>query len=171
MERLIAMSDSHGRTDNLHAAIELALGRGKIDRFVFLGDGLRDLDEVKPMLMKTNSAMCFFAVRGNNDMAVLSPGTEEFFFGKLKVMACHGHAYHVKFGQERICYAARERGASVLLYGHTHRSQLKEAYGVTMVNPGAICERSAGRSAFAEMVMEKDGRFRAALIGWDGAAL
>ena len=171
MERLVAMSDSHGRTGNLRVAIELALGRGKIHTFVFLGDGLRDLDEVRPLLTEANPAMRLVAVRGNNDVGSFLPDTEEFFFGAHRVMACHGHAYNVKFGQERICYAASARDASILLYGHTHRSQLTEACGVTMVNPGAVCDNDAGKAAFAEMVLGEDGRLRAELVGWDGEAL
>ena len=49
----------------------------------------------------------------------------------------HGHRYHVKFGYQRLEYAAREVGAQVVLFGHTHVPYCEQYDGLWLLNPGA----------------------------------
>ncbi len=171
MKRLIAVSDSHGMTSNLRDAVGIAMRCGPIDAFVFLGDGVQDFEKIRPVLLKCNPAMRLVGVRGNNDFASSLPAMEAFVFGGRNIIATHGHHYQVKYGLERLCYAAREREAEVALFGHTHQSLIEEACGVLLVNPGAVCEGGMRRPAYAELAVDEQGRLKANLIGWAGVAM
>lgn len=166
--RLVVVSDSHGAVSYLRNIVNLAMSRGKIDMFVFLGDGIADALTIRPSLLARNPQMQWIAVRGNNDPALSAP--EEAFFqvnGK-GVLACHGHQYRVKWGQEKLLYTAREKGASLALYGHTHHSRLEEAYGVLLVNPGAVCEAFVGRPVLADITITDEEEIRVAFLSLQG---
>lgn len=167
MKRVIALSDSHGDTANLRDAVLLARRLGAIDALVFLGDGLSDFEEIQPFLGTVCPEAALYAVRGNNDWRFSAPNGLAFNANGVKFYACHGHEWHVKYGMDRLCYAAREHGAAVALYGHTHRSHLETAYGVTLINPGAVCERTAKKAACAEICVGEDGTLRTDLLRWE----
>ncbi|MEG1776037.1 MAG: YfcE family phosphodiesterase [Clostridia bacterium] len=166
MKRVIALSDSHGFEAYLRDASTLALMAGAVDAWVFLGDGLEDFEAIKPSLRVANPQALFYAVRGNNDWSVAAPAEALFSVNGVAFYACHGHAWHVKYGLERLCYAAREREAKVAFYGHTHYSHLETEYGVYLINPGAVCERRSGHIAYAEVCVADDGGIRADLARW-----
>ncbi|MEA5016904.1 MAG: YfcE family phosphodiesterase [Candidatus Limiplasma sp.] len=167
-QRLVAVSDSHGAVSALRNAATLAMDRGPIDAFVFLGDGMGDAQAVRPMLLARNPRMEYIAVRGNNDPIQSAPQEAFFSVNGLGIMATHGHLYRVKWGLTKLHYAARERGAAIALYGHTHRSHLEEAHGVLLVNPGAVCEGFTGRPVLADIVVQDDGSFQVKLVSEDG---
>ena len=64
----------------------------------------------------------FLAVRGNCDFGSDLPLTGEFTAQGVKIFYTHGHYYGVKSGLYTLACAARERGAQVALYGHTHNA-------------------------------------------------
>ncbi len=119
--KLLVFSDVHGRADRAKAAI---LRHQDADAVLFLGDGLREVEEMsfdRPNLTP-------ISVRGNCDCFSLygavssdAPTERMLAFGELKILMMHGYTPHdVKYGADAaIAYAAR-RGADVLLYGHTH---------------------------------------------------
>lgn len=166
MKRIIAVSDSHGDLAHLQNAVSLAAEKGVIDVFVFLGDGMADFEAMKPALLAHNPQMQLVTVCGNNDVGSHAPTLAEFTVCGRKLLATHGHLHHVKAGPRRLCYAARERGAAIALYGHTHASRLEEAYGVLLINPGAVCNSLRRNPAFAEITIEEDGAIKADLIPW-----
>ncbi len=164
--RVIALSDSHGCRDDLRDTALLALESGPVDACVFLGDGLRDYEAIKPMLRAANPRALLYGVRGNNDFSADEPYTQVFTVGGCRFFATHGQAYGVKYGMERLCFAAREERALVAFYGHTHVPMLESQYGVWFVNPGAVCDRRAGRPAYAQVTVNALGAPKAELIRW-----
>jgi predicted phosphodiesterase len=68
---------------------------------------------------------------------------------------------------DKLWYAAREREAAVALYGHTHCETVEVVHGIQMINPGAVCERSQRRSAYAELLVEESGSVQARLVKWE----
>lgn len=160
--RYIAVSDSHGDRETLKQCIAQALQSGTMDGLLFLGDGIGDLDAVRPMIGAGNAKAKIIAVRGNNDFCCGdAPTTAETSMDGHRLFLCHGHAYRVKWGLESLCYAAREREAEVALFGHTHCSHLETVYGVTMLNPGAVDSRNP--FAYAELI-SADQKLRINLI-------
>ncbi len=164
-KRVIVVSDSHGNADSLRDAFAQAFRHGNIDAAVFLGDGMHDFDDVKQELYR-RGVVCY-AVRGNNDWATAEPVEAVFTVNGVCFFACHGHTRQVKYGLDRLWYAARERGAKVALYGHTHRERLDNEDGLTLLNPGAVCERSKLRSAYAEVTVEDNSCVTAKHVKWE----
>ena len=116
MGKILVFSDSHGRSDRVREVVQR--GRGA-DMILFLGDGMRDLSLLDP---EQAARLC--AVRGNCDTfsAFSDDAPEERFLilGEYPILMMHGHTHGVKAGTERAVAYAAVRGASLLLYGHTH---------------------------------------------------
>ena len=145
--------------------MDQAVRHGKVDAVVFLGDGMSDFESLQPWLLARGTV--FYAVKGNNDWSSNEMTEIVFTVNGVRFFACHGHTRYVKYGTDRLWYAAREREAKVVLYGHTHYEKVEDAYGVTMINPGAVCERSKRRSAYAEVMVEDNGFVQTSLVKWE----
>ena len=145
MEFLI-FSDAHGRNSGIRAA--LARQPRQPDGVIFLGDGLRQLDRA----MFTPTPL--FCVRGNCDFAVSqwedAPEEQLLHFEGHTLLLTHGARYGVKSGTGLLETAATQKGADVVLFGHTHEPYLHtvaagERVGertlsrpMTLFNPGSI---------------------------------
>ena len=55
----------------------------------------------------------------------------------LRILMLHGHTRHVKSSPMAAVYAAREYGADVLLFGHTHVPLVDYDGALWVMNPGA----------------------------------
>ena len=56
----------------------------------------------------------------------------------------HGHNEHVKLGTGGLLREARQHGARIALYGHTHKADChQEADGLWVLNPGS-CGHAGG---------------------------
>ena len=116
---LCILSDSHGRPD----AITEVIRRVRPDGVLFAGDGLRDLTH-------TDLPCPLWAVQGNCDWMTLPlliggslciPSEEEILVWEgLRILLCHGHRLGVKSGLAIAVAHAAQRGADVLVFGHTH---------------------------------------------------
>ena len=62
----------------------------------------------------------------------------EFTAQGVKIFYTHGHYYGVKSGLYTFACAARERGAQVALYGHTHNALEDYDDGLYLLNPGSL---------------------------------
>ncbi len=164
--RVIAVSDSHGCRGLLRDAVMQAIAGGKVDVFVHCGDGVRDVEAVAPILCDHNPDIRIYAVRGNCDVGAFDyPAAELFEVGGVRMMAAHGDLYHVKSGTYALCDKARDLGAQVAFFGHTHKPLLQRAAGTYLINPGALAQQG-GIYAYAQVLVHTDGRFTADLYRW-----
>ncbi len=116
---LLILSDSHGRTD----AVEAAIRRTRPAGILFAGDGLRDLAHM-------DIDCPLWAVRGNCDWIttplviggnLCEPPEEDLLVWEgVRILLCHGHRYGVKSGLTVAAAHAAARGADALVFGHTH---------------------------------------------------
>ena len=148
---LLIVSDTHGRTDRLIRLFEM---HKNVDALIFLGDGLSDLDRAKVK----NYGFTVFAVRGNCDalggslLTICAKEEMTFNFEGVNFFALHGHTRQVKSSLTNAIYAADEKGADVLLFGHTHEPLLTyvgaEEYNLSkpmyLFNPGSLASYSYG---------------------------
>ncbi len=150
--KVLIVSDTHGRHGNLRKAVEES---GEFDVLIHLGDvegGEAYIDAV---------ADCEkHVIRGNNDFYSNLPKEEVFFLNGKKVFITHGHNYYVAFGTEQVERAGRERGADVVMFGHTHRPHLEVRDDVVVLNPGSLSyPRQEGRqSSYMIMEIDDDGK-------------
>ena len=77
-----------------------------------------------------------------------------------RIFLAHGHRYGVHGGTWRIVEAAKELGADIAVYGHTHVPDYGKEEGVLVINPGSIAKpRQQGwRKTYAVMTIDdRDG--------------
>lgn len=101
---------------------------------IHLGDGEEDLLRVQAEF----PAKYFLQVRGNNDWGSMLALTGESIVNSVKIFYTHGHVFNVKLGEERLIRAAKDKGAKLVLYGHTHTPEIRYEDGLYIFNPGAL---------------------------------
>lgn len=146
--KLLIFSDSHGNVANMEDAVRMECP----DRILHLGDIVRDaqsLQEKFPDIPLTY-------VPGNCDGRRPDlPEERVFTLEGCKLLMTHGHIYHVKMGTWAAIRAAREAGANLLCFGHTHEAVCEFQQGLWVVNPGSI--GSLARSTYAVAILDDGG--------------
>lgn len=154
-ETIVIFSDVHGRADRVR---ELVSRHRDATTFLFLGDGLRDVDE---SLFSARGA-ALVSVRGNCDAFSLgSPEETMLDLGNIRLLLMHGHRLSVKSGLDRALAYASARGADVLLFGHTHLPEERYfsegtefsdgtclAHPMWAFNPGSLGEPRGGKPSY-----------------------
>ena len=136
--RILVLSDSHGDISSLR----IALRTNPADAIIFLGDGLRDWEETIPANTRSKTA----AVRGNCDLYIADfypLKTLEVFDG-VCCYCTHGHMEGVKFGLDTLKQCARNDGATIAIFGHTHTPHSEYDDGLYLLNPGSVQQNSCG---------------------------
>lgn len=148
--KILIVSDTHKSHRNLEKVLE---ENKDIDMLIHLGDVEGAEDYIEAL------AGCpVHIVSGNNDFFSDLPGEEEFMIGAYHIFITHGHYYGVVMGEDRLAREARERGADIVMYGHTHRPSLRKEDGLVVLNPGSIAyPRQMGRKA-SYILMQLDGK-------------
>ncbi len=127
MKTLLVLSDTHG---NLESVSKLVTIMKESDFVIHLGDNCRDVEPFQREI----TGECFY-VKGNCD----GGGGETFFqVESLKILVCHGHEYGVKSSLTRLYLHAKELGANVVFYGHTHIAKIEDYNGISFINPGSM---------------------------------
>lgn len=128
--RLLVVSDAHGKGMRINKVIE---NIGEIDYILYGGDNIRDLANLK---VKAETKL--IAVKGNCDYGVDCPEEEIIDLENHRIFLTHGHKYRVKLGLDRLYYKAKEVGADIVVFGHTHCRLAIEEDGVLFFNPGSV---------------------------------
>ena len=81
--------------------------------------------------------------------------------GGVRILMMHGHTRHVKSGPMAAMYAARECGADILLFGHTHQPLVDRSGDLWVMNPG--CIGPSPRRTYGVITLE-DGRVDCAAL-------
>ena len=128
------VSDSHGDTDSLRALVNKM---GRLDALCFLGDVSDDARELETWLEQRGRRTAFYAVKGNNDFAGFEPEEMTITLAGHRILMVHGHRQGVKQGLLRLSLYARQKGADIVLFGHTHMVHVERDGDLLLVNPGA----------------------------------
>lgn len=137
MKTFTVVSDSHG---NRAALEELFPIFSESDYIIHLGDTSSDGQYIKksfPDKTYVINGNCDFMRTGQDEAVIEVEG--------VKIFACHGDRYGVKYGYDRLAYRAEESGCQVALFGHTHSATEININGVTLFNPGTL-SRYGGKS-------------------------
>ena len=130
---VLVVSDSHGKVDKLIQAVE-QVHPGYV---LHLGDCQRDLEKLRqafPMLPMEG-------VPGNCDYGSCDQPERLLEMGGVRIFMLHGHTRNVKSSPMSALYAAKEYGAQVLLFGHTHVPLVDNDGTLLTLNPGAAGDR------------------------------
>lgn len=153
-EKILIVSDSHGANDNLRRVVKNMAGT--MSRMIFLGDAV-----CSPEVIVGIAGCPVDFVRGNCDSSLSGiPISKLIEIGEHKVLITHGHQYGVNMGTDTLRQAARENGADIAMFGHTHRPLIDTSSDVTLLNPGSVSQpRQEGREkTYLVMNIEEDGR-------------
>ncbi len=141
MKTIVAFSDLHYST--LPQKIKSVANEA--DYVFFLGDGCMALGD---LLFHKG----LVAVKGNCD-DVSFPREQVVKIESVKVLATHGDLYGVKSDMLPLSLKAKEVGATLCLYGHTHYAMIEEVDGTTFINPGAIHWPMRGTASYVYIVV------------------
>jgi len=141
--KILVVSDSHGNT--VHVLEAIALETPKL--ILHLGDHDRDCHDVEFHYPD----IPLRSVRGNCDVASAGLDIDEFVHNEKRFLMTHGHLFSVKTGKNRLMHFATDRGANVLLFGHTHIQFNSVVDNVLVVNPGSIGAKSKN---YATLIIE-----------------
>lgn len=146
--KLLIFSDSHGNVANMEDMVRLE----HPDRILHLGDLVHDAQALQE---KFPDIPVLF-VPGNCDGRRPDlPDQRIFTLEGCKLLMTHGHIYHVKMGAGAAVRAARQAGADLLFFGHTHEAFCEFQQGLWVVNPGSI--GSLAKPTYAVAILEGDG--------------
>lgn len=147
MKKLLIASDSHGNFDALLRVVEAEPGATDL---IFLGDGLSDIYTV----IDEHPELRVYLVRGNCDFSQSEPAEGLSAFDHQLFFYCHGDGYQVKCTLAGLKYAARQRGADVVLFGHTHSPYYEYTDGLYVFNPGSVSRPRIGRPTYGLVIIE-----------------
>lgn len=128
--KVLIVSDTHGRDDNLLLAIQKV---SPIDLLVHLGDFNGGEESIK------KAALCPTEfVSGNNDFFNGYPKEKIIDIGRYRVMLTHGHRQGVNSSTHTIREAASRNDVDIVMFGHTHVPMIDLKEDIWLVNPGSI---------------------------------
>lgn len=133
--RVLVVSDSHGNVDNMVRAVEQV----QPDYVLHLGDCQRDMEALR----REFPGLAMEGVPGNCDWGSYDQKERLIELGGVRILMLHGHTRNVKSSPMAAMYAAKEWGAQVLLFGHTHRPMVDNDGTLLTLNPGAAGDRDA----------------------------
>lgn len=149
--RILVISDTHKK---LNHVIDLLSGDHRFDHIIHLGDLVSDARDIESVF-----ELPVTCVRGNCDYYELEARAEEVLeIGGIRIMACHGHLYHVKASLHGLRKAIDERDMDVVLYGHTHKSKIEYHGDGIIMNPGSIGLPRDGAPSFGVIHIESTGK-------------
>lgn len=152
MLRILIMSDSHGRNENVELAIaQVREEIGEFQMLIHLGD-VGDARELESL-----AGVPCYIVRGNTDYDAKLLNANVIEAGGHRIFATHGHLYQVDMRLDLLRFAALENDCDIAMYGHTHMPYLEEdPDDVTILNPGSISKPRQADHRYTYMVMEID---------------
>ncbi len=156
--RILVFSDSHGNTACMDKAINTI---GSFDAIIHLGD----INADARYLERTYGQYPVYAVQGNNDFSFSFPNERTIELEGVKIYMCHGHTRGVRRGTDALRAAAKERGCSVALYGHTHVPKNITEDGILIFNPGS-CRLPGNYSPSFGVLEIENGKCAAVVVDW-----
>ncbi len=131
--KILVMSDSHGNLKNVQKIVDKYGINTQI--IVHCGDAPGEETTWLTEYCTNATVVC---VRGNCDF--MSCGRREIETINIEnknIMVTHGHLFQAKYGLTNLSYAAQERGADIVFFGHTHIPTDETIGNVRLINPGS----------------------------------
>ena len=148
MKKCIVLSDTHGSMKGIEKLMPLF---AENDYIIHLGDGAGDLRAVSSAYPEK-----VYQCKGNCDFVSVYPNEGVLEIEQVRILYCHGHEYGVKTLLGVLANEAKSKGCDVALYGHTHRADICELDGVTLINPGSLRYPAGEGGSYCYLVIHKD---------------
>ena len=149
--RILVISDSHRRSAVIDKIIE---SQPTARHIFFLGDNASDIEDFEFIYPDR----IFHTVCGNCDFASMLPSVGLEVIGGKRIFYTHGHTFSVKYGLTGLKEIAEQNDYDIVLFGHTHVSQVLYENGRYFVNPGSCAKsRDGSRNSYAVIDIEENG--------------
>lgn len=147
--KILVVSDTHGRFYNLETVLER---EQPIAMVLHMGDLLTDREE-----LEMRCGCDCRVVAGNCDAFSRLPDELTIPIGKHVIHMEHGYWPPVR--EDRIEARAKQFGADIMMFGHTHRPELRQKGDVLIVNPGSLSapRQADGRPSYIIMTVDSEG--------------
>lgn len=144
-KKILVISDTHGLVLPLKEIFEK---HTDVTAIFHCGDS--ELMNFDPILKKVH------IVRGNCDYDRTLPNELFIKIGQHKIYMTHGHMHGVKSSLDQLQERAKEMGAEIALYGHSHIAKANMMDDVLMVNPGSLAyPRSRKEKTYAIITLDQ----------------
>lgn len=148
--RIGVVSDTHGKPEFLRKALEQM---GHIDLLIHAGDHYRDA-----LNISKETGIKVIAVAGNCDPGSGGPEEQVMELEGRRIMVTHGHLYGVKSGHERLVQLLREGRYDLVIFGHSHESELTVLPQGYLMNPGSLASpRRGSQRSYGTVEIGKNG--------------
>ena len=145
-KKILVISDTHGLVLPLKEIFEK---HTDVTAIFHCGDS--ELMNFDPILKKVH------IVRGNCDYDRTLPNELFIKIGQHKIYMTHGHMHGVKSSLDQLQERAKEMGAEIALYGHSHIAKANMMDDVLMVNPGSLAyPRSRKEKTYAIITLDQE---------------
>ncbi|MFB4159750.1 YfcE family phosphodiesterase [Geomicrobium sp. JSM 1781026] len=149
MTKLVVLSDTHGDREWLNRIYERHATEA--DGWFHCGDS--ELNGNDPLVQP------FRIVNGNTDIDMPFQDVLETTVQGVKIWQTHGHLLRVTRGNHEALHSiAKEKGAHVVLYGHTHVAEAHEHEGALFLNPGSLVQPRTDRPPTYSIVTIAEGQ-------------
>ncbi|HBA97985.1 MAG TPA: YfcE family phosphodiesterase [Lachnospiraceae bacterium] len=158
-KKILIVSDTHGDNTNLRKAV--ANMKDSIDLMIHLGDMVCSLDVIREI------AGCpVEMVKGNSDSCCGLQSAKLIDIAGHKAFITHGHIYGGAWGIDTMKDIARENGAEIVMFGHTHEPLIERSHDITVLNPGSLSRprQDTRRPTYIVMTAQDDGKAYYSLV-------
>ncbi|WP_431027418.1 metallophosphoesterase [Lysinibacillus sp. LZ02] len=126
--KLLVMSDTHGDAEVIKKVRDY---HPQVDAVVHCGDSELPYDHAYLEGVER--------VRGNCDRTDdRFPNEKVFELGETTVFVTHGHLFNVKSSILSLMYRAKEVGANICCFGHSHLLGAEMVDDILFINPGSL---------------------------------
>ena len=144
--KLLIMSDTHGDAQVIDKVRSF---HPDADAVVHCGDSELPYDH-----QALEGIEC---VRGNCDRGTDFPEEKVFRVGDTTVFVTHGHLFNVKSTILSLTYRAKELGADICCFGHSHVLGAEKINDTLFINPGSLLKpRGRAEKTFVIVEIEQD---------------
>ena len=129
--RILVVSDTHGDTQSFKKVLDNSRDAEVV---IHCGDGAAEVEYLRSYYPEK----MFISVKGNCDLCCEAPNVEVRSIEGKKLFITHGNMYGVKSGLYTLSCAARQEGADIAIFGHTHVPCEIYDDGLYLFNPGSL---------------------------------
>lgn len=127
MKKILILSDSHHEREVLMRIVEK---HQNCEAYIHCGDSqLQSSDE---------SLQPFYVVAGNTDFDRNLAPDLLLDFEAYVFWVTHGHRYGVNWDDSQLIQGAKQLGANIVCFGHTHIPYCQKKEGILLINPGSV---------------------------------
>ena len=144
--KLLIMSDTHGDAEVIGKVRSFY---PEADAVVHCGDSELPYDH--------QALQDIERVRGNCDRETDFPEEKVFQVGDATVFVTHGHLFNVKSSILSLTYRAKELGADICCFGHSHVLGAEMINDTLFINPGSLLKpRGRAEKTFVVVEIKQD---------------